>query len=64
LRCIVRSIGKHGSLEVKRKLEPKPSSSTVQGNEVAESVQSREAEEKSLRVIAYDISWANVEAGE
>jgi len=49
-------MGKHGSLEVKRKLEPKPSRSTVQGNKVAESVQSREAEEKSLRVTAYDIS--------
>jgi len=37
-------------------LEPKPSSSTVQEKEVAESVQSRETEEKSLRVTVYDIS--------
>jgi len=64
LRCNVHAIGKHGSLEVERKLETKPSRSTVQGKEVAESVQSRETEEKSLSMLAYDISYTNVEAGE
>jgi len=49
-------MGKHGSLEVERKLETKPNSSTVQEKEVADSVQSREAEEKLLRVTSYDIS--------
>jgi len=57
-------IGKHGRIRVKRKLEMNPSRSTVQENKVAESVQSREAEEKLLRVTVYDISRANVEAGE
>jgi hypothetical protein len=53
---MIHAIGKHGSLKVKRKLELKPSRSTVQGKEVAESVQSREAEEKSLSMLVYDIS--------
>jgi len=48
----------------KAKLETKPIRSTVQGNKVAESVQSREAEEKLLRVTSCDISRANYGAGE